>query len=67
MRDNKCKARNGGIAMILVTGDIHGEVHRVSDAVARFGLGSEDIVILLGDTGMNYYGNTCGDHHRKRD
>ena len=52
--------------MILVTGDIHGEVHRVADAVARFGLSSEDIVVLLGDTGMNYYGNKSGDHHRKK-
>lgn len=52
--------------MILVTGDIHGEVHRVADAVARFGLSSEDTVVLLGDTGMNYYGNKCGDHHRKK-
>ena len=55
-----------GFAMILVTGDIHGEVHRVADAVARFGLSSEDIVVLLGDTGMNYYGNKSGDHHRKK-
>lgn len=51
--------------MILVTGDIHGEVHRVVDAVARFGLGSDDTVVLLGDVGMNYYGNTHGDRHRK--
>lgn len=52
--------------MILVTGDIHGEVHRVSDAVTRFGLGSEDTLILLGDVGMNYYGNKRGDRHRKK-
>ena len=52
--------------MILVTGDIHGEVHRVADAVARFGLGSEDTVVLLGDVGMNYYGNKRGDRHRKK-
>lgn len=33
--------------MILVTGDIHGEVHRVVDAVARFGLGSDDIASYI--------------------
>ena len=43
--------------MILITGDIHGEVHRVAEAVTRFGLGSNDTVVLLGDVGMNYYGN----------
>ena len=52
--------------MILVTGDIHGEVHRVADAVARFGLGSDDTIVLLGDVGMNYYGNMRGDRHRKK-
>ena len=52
--------------MILITGDIHGEVHRVAEAVTRFGLGSNDTVVLLGDVGMNYYGNKHGDRHRKQ-
>ena len=39
--------------MILITGDIHGEVHRVADAVSRFGLCGEDTIVLLGDVGMN--------------
>lgn len=52
--------------MILITGDIHGEVHRVVEAVTRFGLGSNDTVVLLGDVGMNYYGNKHGDRHRKK-
>lgn len=55
-----------GFEVILITGDIHGEVHRVADAVARFGLGSEDTIVLLGDVGMNYYGNKHGDRHRKK-
>ena len=41
--------------MILITGDIHGEVHRVAEVVTRFGLGSNDTVVLLGDVGMNYF------------
>ena len=52
--------------MILVTGDIHGEVQRVAETVVRFGLGSEDTIVLLGDVGMNYYGNKRGDRHRKK-
>ena len=52
--------------MIYITGDIHGEVFRIAEAVARFNIGSEDIIVLLGDVGMNYYGNKCGDRHRKK-
>ena len=52
--------------MILVTGDINGEVQRVAETVVRFGLGSEDTIVLLGDVGMNYYGNKRGDRHRKK-
>lgn len=52
--------------MIYITGDIHGEVFRIAAAVARFNIGSEDIIVLLGDVGMNYYGNKCGDRHRKK-
>lgn len=52
--------------MILVTGDIHGEVHRISNTVSRLELGSEDVIVLLGDVGMNYYGNKHGDRHRKK-
>jgi len=52
--------------MIYITGDIHGEVFRVADAVERFNISSDDIIILLGDAGMNYYGNNRGDRHRKK-
>lgn len=52
--------------MIYITGDIHGDVFRIAEAVARFNIGSEDIVVLLGDVGMNYYGNKHGDRHRKK-
>lgn len=52
--------------MIYITGDIHGEVFRVAKAVEKFNIGSEDIIVLLGDVGMNYYGNNRGDKHRKK-
>lgn len=52
--------------MIYITGDIHGEVFRIAEAVERFNIGSEDTIVLLGDVGMNYYGNKRGDRHRKK-
>ena len=52
--------------MVYITGDIHGEVFRVEEAVEKFNIGSEDIIVLLGDVGMNYYGNNRGDKHRKK-
>jgi len=52
--------------MIYITGDIHGEVFRIAEAVAKFNIGSEDTIVLLGDVGMNYYGNKRGDRHRKK-
>ncbi len=52
--------------MIYITGDIHGEVFRIADAVERFNISSDDIIVLLGDVGMNYYGNNRGDMHRKK-
>ena len=52
--------------MVYITGDIHGEVFRVAEAVERFNISSHDVIVLLGDAGMNYYGNNRGDRHRKK-
>lgn len=52
--------------MIYVTGDIHGEVFRVAEAVDRYKITAEDVIVILGDVGMNYYGNNHGDGHRKK-
>ena len=52
--------------MVYITGDIHGEVARVREMVARFEITANDIIVLLGDVGMNYYGNKHGDRHRKK-
>ena len=49
-----------------VTGDIHGEVFRVAEAVDRFKITAEDVIVILGDVGMNYFGNNHGDRHRKK-
>lgn len=52
--------------MIYITGDIHGEVFRVAAAVDRFKIIAGDVIVILGDVGMNYYGNNRGDKHRKK-
>ena len=52
--------------MIYYTGDIHGEVLCAADIVARCGITDKDVLVILGDVGMNYYGNSHGDKHRKK-
>lgn len=52
--------------MVYITGDIHGEVSRVREMIAKHTITPEDTIILLGDVGMNYYGNKHGDRHRKK-
>lgn len=52
--------------MIYYTGDIHGEVLHITDAVTRYEITDKDVIVILGDVGMNYYGNTHGDKHRKK-
>lgn len=52
--------------MVLLTGDIHGEVSRIRKIVERLQLTSADTIVILGDVGMNYYGNQKGDRHRKK-
>ena len=57
--------------MIYITGDIHGRVEPVVDFIIKHQIGSTDLMILLGDVGLNYYGgirdivaksaaNSCG-------
>lgn len=52
--------------MVFITGDIHGDVSRVREMVTKYTITSEDTIVLLGDVGMNYYGNKHGDRHRKK-
>ena len=52
--------------MVYITGDIHGEVSRVREMIAKYTITPEDTIVLLGDVGMNYYGNKKGDRHRKK-
>ncbi len=52
--------------MIYLTGDIHGEVHRIAEAASRYDISRGDTIVLLGDVGMNYFGYNHGDRHRKK-
>lgn len=42
---------------VYLTGDTHGKFDRVVEFCERFELSHDDVVIILGDAGLNYYGN----------
>ena len=48
--------------MIYYTGDTHGSKVEVTSFCKRMELSEDDIVIILGDVGANYYGTDrdCG-------
>ena len=52
--------------MIYYTGDIHGEVLHIRDMVTKYEITDQDVIVILGDVGMNYSGNNYGDQHRKK-
>lgn len=41
--------------MIYLTGDTHGSFERISEFCHRFKTTKEDVMIILGDAGINYY------------
>lgn len=52
--------------MVYITGDIHGQVEGVRTMINSHNITPNDIFVLLGDVGLNYYGNKRGDRSRKR-
>ena len=50
--------------MIYITGDIHGMTKRITDFAEKFDVNENDVIILLGDVGANYYGGEK-DHRMK--
>lgn len=52
------KIRNGSDSMIYITGDTHGDMSRIVQFCKRMDTSKEDILIILGDVGINYYGNS---------
>ncbi len=52
--------------MIYFTGDIHGDISRIMALIRNYELGSGDVIVMLGDVGLNYYGNDHGDKRKKK-
>ena len=42
--------------MVYITGDIHGSLEPIYDLFDRFSPSENDIVVILGDVGINYTG-----------
>ena len=51
--------------MFYITGDTHRDFGRIEDFCARIHPAPEDVMIILGDAGINYYGG-CRDRDLKR-
>ncbi len=52
--------------MIYITGDTHGDFERVEVFCQQMNTTVDDILIILGDAGINYYGYIW-DHERKKE
>ena len=44
--------------MIYMTGDTHGDMNRIVRFCERMETSQEDIMVILGDVGLNYYGDS---------
>ena len=51
--------------MIFFTGDIHGAVDGIAEFITKVHPTMEDVIVLLGDVGANYY-NGCKDYLMKQ-
>ena len=52
--------------MIYVTGDFHGNIRELLSRFDKLQTGEGDIIVVLGDAGLNYYGNHHGDLKSKK-
>lgn len=60
------KRKAGGIIdMIYITGDTHGDFKRVARFCEQFKTNQEDILIILGDAGINYSGASIDRKNKK--
>lgn len=50
--------------MIYITGDIHGDLRRISDFAYKYETSKEDTMIILGDVGFNYFRNYLDVQHK---
>ena len=47
--------------MVFYTGDIHGSKYEIVSFCERYNLTQDDIIVILGDVGSNYYGDLRDD------
>ena len=47
--------QKGDANMIILTGDTHRQFERIKKFCMRFELTTNDLIIILGDAGINYY------------
>ena len=47
--------------MVYYTGDTHGQAAKIQYFIRRFQIANSDIIVILGDAGINYFGNNHGD------
>lgn len=52
--------------MIYITGDIHGDIFPLLEFIDDHQLGADDTIVLLGDVGLNFYGDRLGDGMKKK-
>lgn len=41
--------------MVYLTGDTHGDFHKIVDFVERIGVTKDDLIVILGDAGFNFF------------
>lgn len=51
--------------MIYYTGDIHGGKYEIVRFAKRMNLTADDVIVILGDVGANYYGNERDDEMKR--
>ena len=51
---------------IYITGDTHGNFLRINNFCRKFRPDPDDVMIVLGDAGLNYYGNKSDKHNKYR-
>lgn len=52
--------------MIYITGDTHGDFDRIIRFCEKMQTSRDDVMIILGDAGFNYYGDWRDEHQKKR-
>lgn len=51
--------------MYYITGDIHGDIYPLLYLIKKYELTNNDTIILLGDVGLNFYGNKIDNKKKK--